>query len=65
MGSREDNEQEMGIRKRKVPGTMEGIYSRGRYLGEQGKSQECRRISRRIQKGIWNSRRRRSQMTGK
>jgi len=55
----------MGIRKRKVPGTMEGIYSRGRYLGEQGKSQECRRISRRIQKGIWNSRRRRSQMTGK
>jgi len=40
MKGRKDNEQEMGMRKRKIPSTMEGMYSRRGHLGEQGKSQK-------------------------
>ena len=28
------------MRKRKIPGTMEGMYGKERHLEEQGKSQE-------------------------
>jgi len=31
-------------RKGKVPSIMEGVYSRGRYVGKQGKPRECKRV---------------------
>jgi len=34
MEGEKDNEQEMGMRKREIPGMMEGMYSRREYLGE-------------------------------
>ena len=40
MGSEKDNEQEMAMRKREIPGMMEGMYDKRRHLEEQGKSQE-------------------------
>jgi len=31
------------MRKRQVPGMMEGIYGRIRYLGREGKLRKCKR----------------------
>jgi len=31
---------------------MEGMYGRRKYLGEQGKSKECDRVSQKIRKRI-------------
>jgi len=31
------------MRKRQVPGTMEGIHGRIRYLGREGKPRKCKR----------------------
>ena len=39
---RKDNKQEIGMRKRKIPSMMEGMYGRRGHLGEQGKSQKCK-----------------------
>jgi len=40
MEGEKDNEQEMGMRKKKIPSMIEGIYSKKRHLGEQRKSQK-------------------------
>ena len=40
----------------RISGKMEGIYSKRRLMGEGNKPKECERSSRRIQEGIWKSR---------
>jgi len=52
MGGRKDHEQEKGMRKRQVLGTMEGMYHRRRYMGKQGKLEECDGIGRGFQKEV-------------
>ena len=39
-----------------IPGKVEGIYSGRRLVGKGGKPEECPRSNRRIQKGIWEGR---------
>jgi len=34
--------------KEKVPSMMEGVYSRRRHVGKQGKLGKCKRIGRRV-----------------
>jgi len=48
MGSREDFKQEKDEGSRKIFGIVERFYSRRRYLGKKGKSEECRRVDGRI-----------------
>jgi len=42
---------------------MEGVYSRSRHMGEQGKFGECEGVGRRVREGVWG-RGRRTQVTG-
>jgi len=46
--SREDFKQEKDEESRKIFGVVKRFYSRRRYLGKEGKPEECRRVDRRI-----------------
>jgi len=48
MGSREDFKQEKDEGSRKIFGAVERFYSRRRYLGKEGKPEECGGVDRRI-----------------
>jgi len=48
VGSQKDIEQEEDQGKGQVLGTVEGIYSRRRHLGESRESEECRGCIERI-----------------
>ena len=45
MESRKDHEQKKGMRKRQILGTIEGMHSRRKYVGEQEKPEECNEAS--------------------
>ena len=48
MGSGKDYKQKKSMRKGQVPNAIERMYSKRKYLGEQGKSKERDRVSQRI-----------------
>jgi len=52
VGGRKDIKQEEGLREGQILGTMEGVHSKRRHLGELGKPAECRRFIKGIQRGI-------------
>jgi len=45
VGGRENHEQEEDTRKRQILGTIEGMHSRRKYVGEQEKPEECNEAS--------------------